>query len=109
MYVENYVQCSLSHYSASIKSDSNKLSTSGKHCLDNWSTSKLFYLVTLHNYFFHCLTFINANSITVKFNNCKETYWTQIGTNVNLWVIIANSITAIANGFGKTNYCFTIK
>ena len=57
----------------------------------------------------YCLTFINANSITVKFDNCKETYWTQIGTSVNLWVIIANWITAIANGFEKTNYCFTNK
>ena len=57
----------------------------------------------------YCLTYINANSKIVKFDNRKETYLTQIGTNVNLWVIIANSITAIANGFEKTNYCFTNK
>ena len=56
-----------------------------------------------------CLTFINANSINVKFDNCKEIYWTQIGTNVNLWVLIANLITAIANGLGKIDYCLTIK
>ena len=53
----------------------------------------------------YCLTFINANSIIVKYDNCKETYWTQIRTNVNLWVIITNSITA--NGVEKTNYCIT--
>ena len=52
----------------------------------------------------YCRTFINANSITVKFDNCKETYWTQIGTNVNQWELIENLITAIANEFRQTNY-----
>ena len=58
----------------------------------------------LVNVVIYCRTFINANSITVKFDNCKENYWTKIGTSVNLWELFANSITAIANEFRQTNY-----
>ena len=49
-------------------------------------------------------TLINGNLITVKFDNCKEFRGSHIGTNVNLWVLIANSIIASANRFGQTNY-----
>ena len=57
-----------------------------------------------HSHQSYCRTFINANSLSVKFDNCKENYWTQIGTHVNQWVLIANLITAIANEFRQTNY-----
>ena len=63
--------------------------------------SHVLFLIQIEIY---CRTFINANSITVKFDNCKQNQWTKIGTNVNLWVLIANLITAIANEFRQTNY-----
>ena len=46
-------------------------------CKTNYSRMKIHISV-------YGRTFINANSITVKFDNCRENYWTQVGTNVNL-------------------------
>ena len=51
---------------------------------------------------------INENLITLKFDNCKEFHGSHIGTNVIIWVLIANSIFAFANRFGQTNYRLTI-
>ena len=76
-----------------------------KECRNKRLWAKLIVLIiSIIRSKFYCLTFINANSITVKFDNCKENYWTQIGTNVNLWILIANLLTAIAKEFSQTDY-----
>ena len=48
-----------------------------------------------------CLT---ASCITKKFDNCNQIYWSRIGTNVNLYVLSENFISASANELCKTNH-----
>ena len=82
-----HIQFEKKHKTPQIKIDSfiARLSKEfvGFYCLFAKFTRKSFYQYIIGISTTYCRTFINANSITVKFDNCKENYWTKIGTNVN--------------------------